>query len=121
LTALPSRDRFLIEEMTRHLAVMKDLTKDGKESLERSVTQRYALEHACELLAEAAKHTSREFRTLNPDISWEAIRGLRTALAHPYDQGASPAKLKRLWEFALEECPRLAGQLGRVRYGRSPT
>jgi len=121
LTAPPSRDRFLIEEMKRHLAVIKDLTKDGKESLDASATHRYALEHACELLAEAAKHTSREFRTLNPDICWESFRGLRTALAHPYDQGAPPVKLRRLWEFALEECPRLARQLGKARYGRSPT
>ncbi len=121
MTPFPSRDRFLVEEMTRHLSVMKELAQMGRESLQANATPRYALEHACELLAEAAKHTSREFRTLNPDLSWDSFRQFRTAVAHPYDQGASPVKLERLWKFAIEEGPRLARPLHRVRYGRGPS
>jgi uncharacterized protein with HEPN domain len=119
LTALPSRDRFIVAEMTRHLSVIKDLAKMGRNSLESSPMQRYALEHACEILAEAAKHNSREFRTLNPDLHWDSFRQLRTAVAHPYDQGTSPVKLERLWRFAIEDGPRLARQLGKVRFSRS--
>ena len=48
MTAPPSRDRFLVEEMIRHLSVIAELAKVGKESLEASAPQRYALEHACE-------------------------------------------------------------------------
>jgi uncharacterized protein with HEPN domain len=105
--------------MTRHLSVIADVARGGRESLESSTTQRYALEHASELLAEAAKHTSREFRTLNPDIAWSSFPQLRSAVAHPYDEGASRVKLERLWRFAIEDGPRLGRQLGRVKYPRS--
>ena len=116
MSAPPSRDRFLVEEMNRHLSVIAELAKAGRESLETNLPQLYALEHACELLAEAAKHTSREFRTINPEISWDSIRRLRTAVAHPYDQGASRVRLERLWGFAVKDGPLLTRQLGRARY-----
>jgi uncharacterized protein with HEPN domain len=107
-----------VEEMNRHLSVIAELAKAGREALETSTPQRYALEHACELLAEAAKHTTREFRTTNPELSWDSLRLLRTAVAHPYDQGASRVRLERLWRFAIEDGPRLTRQLGRVKYDR---
>jgi uncharacterized protein with HEPN domain len=118
LSAPHSRDRFLVEEMNRHLSVIAELAKVGRESLEASVPGRYALEHACELLAEAAKHTSREFRTINPDLPWGSLRQLRTAVAHPYDQGVSRVRLERLWRFAVVDGPRLIQQLRRARYDR---
>jgi uncharacterized protein with HEPN domain len=114
----PPRDRFLVDEMNRHLSIMAQLAKAGRESLETSGPQRYALEHACELLAEAAKHTSREFRTLNPEVPWNPLRQLRTAVAHPYDQGSSQVRLERLWRFAVETGPKLTRQLGRAKYPR---
>jgi uncharacterized protein with HEPN domain len=117
IESLP-RDRFLVTEMLRHLGVIAMVAASGKESLAKDPSQRYALEHACELLAEAAKHTSREFRSLNSSVSWRALRALRTAVAHPYDLGASPVQMERLWHFVVEEGPRLKRQLERAKFPR---
>ena len=57
------RDRFLVDEMLRHLAVISRGLKAGKPRLLRDAEPRYALEHAIELLSEAAEKTSREFKT----------------------------------------------------------
>jgi uncharacterized protein with HEPN domain len=118
VTTMTSRDRFLVEEMQRHLEVLAAATTGGLEGLGVDPTHRYALEHACELVAEAAKHTSSEFRALNPKVKWSALRALRTAVAHPYESGVSPVRLEILWRFAVDEVPKLRQLLARCKYPR---
>jgi uncharacterized protein with HEPN domain len=119
VTGPASRDRFLVQEMQRHLDVLATTTAGGADGLSANATHRYALEHACELLAEAAKHTSNEFRALNPEVKWSALRALRTAVAHPYDAGASRVRLDLLWRFASDDVPKIRHQLARCKYPRT--
>lgn len=119
MTSGMSKDRFLVDEMIRHLTVVDAVSKDGREAVTRDPTHRYALEHACELLSEAAKHTSNVFKTLNPELSWASLRQLRNAVAHPYDQDVSAVQLTRLWEFVINDAPKLSAQLRKVRFART--
>jgi uncharacterized protein with HEPN domain len=104
--------------MSRHLWVVVASVKDGQDVIRNDISRRYALEHACELLAEASKHCSREFRALNPDLPWDALRRLRSAVAHPYDVRASNIQLERLWRFGVDEGPKLRRQLEHARFPR---
>lgn len=111
------RDRFLVEEMLRHLALVQEVAKAGQRKLESDALTRYGLEHAIELLAEAAKHASGPLKSANPDVPWTVLRSIGRAVAHPYDVGSEDVKIGRLWRFAVEDAPKLARQLKRARFG----
>lgn len=112
------RDRFLVEEMKRHLAVIALGLAAGRDRLASEVQVRYSVEHAVELLAEAAKKTSSPFRERNPQIDWAGLRSLRKALAHPYEADAAQVEVDELWRFARDDAPRLERGLARVRFSR---
>lgn len=111
-----SRDRFLVEEMRRHLELVRVVAKAGRTRLESDVTSRYALEHAIELISEAAKHTSSAFQSANPEVPWGALRVARRVVAHPYDMGSEGVKVGRLWRFASEDAPKLSRQLRKAKF-----
>lgn len=110
------RDRFLVEQMLRHLGLVESVAKQGRAKLESDALTRYGLEHAIELMAEAAKHASGPLKSANTNVPWTALRNLRSVVAHPYDVGSEEVKLGRLWRFAVEEAPKLARQLKRVKF-----
>ena len=105
------RDRFLVDEMLRHLEVVAFEVRGGRDRVETALEARYALEHATEMLAEAAEKTSRPFKTANPDVPWKGLRLFRHDVAHPYDTGAAPITLDQLWRFARNDAPRIARRL----------
>ena len=46
-----------------------------------------------EILGEATKRLSPEFRRLHPDLPWRAMAGMRDVLIHAYDQ----VDLEEVW------------------------
>lgn len=115
---LPSRDRFLCEEMLRHLSMIEGGAKVGRMGLQTDITTRYAVEHATELLAEAAKRTSAVFKAENPGVPWRALSHLRVEVAHPCDVGGEPINVDRLWRFLRDEAPAIARRLRRAKFPR---
>jgi uncharacterized protein with HEPN domain len=114
------RDRFLVDEMLRHLEVVALEVRGGRDRLGTSTEARYALEHATEMLAEAAEKASRPFKTANSEIPWKGLRKLRHDVAHPYDTGAAPISLEQLWRFARNDAPRLARRLRTAEFSSGP-
>jgi uncharacterized protein with HEPN domain len=114
------RDRFLVDEMLRHLEVVALGVRGGRDRLETSLEARYALEHATEMLAEAAEKTGRPFKTTNSEIPWRGLRKFRHDVAHPYDSGAAPISLEQLWRFARNDAPRIARRLRTAEFPSEP-
>ena len=112
------RDRFLVDEMLRHLAVIEANVRGGKERLESDSTARYAVEHATELLAEAAEKVRSSFKGANPSVPWKGLRDVRRGIAHPYDTGARRTAIDELWRFARDEAPQIARHLRRAKFPR---
>lgn len=56
-----------------------------------------------EIIGEATKRLSTEFRKVHPDIPWKQIAGMRDFLIHVYDQ----VDMKRVWEVATGSVPDL--------------
>ena len=110
------RDRFLVDEMLRHLDVVGLELRKGRDRIETDAEVRYALEHATELLAEAAEKTSRLFKSANPEIAWKALRKFRHDVAHPYDAGAMSVTAQQLWKFARDDAPAIAQRLKRAAF-----
>src|SRR5438132_929897 len=69
-------------------------------------TQR-AVERTLEVLGEAAKRVSPEFRERHPHISWRKAAGMRDKLIHEYDR----VDLELMWDTLQEDLPRLLEEL----------
>jgi uncharacterized protein with HEPN domain len=121
VTKVDSRDRFLVDEMLRHLAVLAAGAKGGKVTLVDDPMIRYAVEHATELLAEAAEKVSHAFKTANPKVPWKELRPLRRGVAHPYDSGAAPVNVEQLWGFIQDDVPKIARALGNAKFPDGPS
>lgn len=115
----PTRDRFLVDEMLTHADLVAENVKRGRDSFEIDLTVRYAVEHAVELFAEAAEKTSQALKGVNPQIPWERLRELRHDVVHPYDVGAAPQSVERLWKFARDDLPGIVRRLKKSKFPAS--
>jgi uncharacterized protein with HEPN domain len=70
---------------------------------------RDAVERTLEIIGEAAKGVSPEFRERYPEVRWRGAAGLRDVLIHQY-RAVDP---KRVWE-ALAVLPELISGLERI-------
>jgi uncharacterized protein with HEPN domain len=70
-------------------------------------TTRLAIERGLEILGEAARRVSAQFKATHPEVPWQEMIGQRNVLAHDYGDinGA------KLWETAVDDLPVLIQQL----------
>ncbi|MFO7899133.1 MAG: DUF86 domain-containing protein [Planctomycetota bacterium] len=62
-----------------------------------------AVERAIEIIGEAARRVSKDFRAAHPEIPWRPIIGQRHVLAHEYGE----IKHERIWAVATRHVPEL--------------
>lgn len=110
------RDRFLIDEMLNHADVIAANVRKGRDIFDTDPTTRYAVEHATELLAEAAEKVSRSLKNANRQVPWDRLRELRHDVAHPYDAGVNPTSVGQTWRFARDDVPKIARKLRHARF-----
>jgi len=79
-------------------------TYDGDENL------RLALTHLVQVIGEAARHISREFRDDHPEIPWTEIIGMRHKVVHDY-LGADE---DIVWQVVTDDLPKLVPALARL-------
>ena len=60
-----------------------------------------------EVIGEAVRRLSLEFRAAYPDIPWQQIAGMRSNLIHEYDW----VDLVAVWEVAQHDIPTLIAQI----------
>ncbi|TSA47111.1 MAG: DUF86 domain-containing protein [Deltaproteobacteria bacterium] len=68
-------------DYTENLTLNKFLATDR----ERAIT-RLAVERQLEILGEAARRVSSQFREAHPELPWREIVGLRNVISHEYDK-----------------------------------
>ncbi|MEW6234190.1 MAG: HepT-like ribonuclease domain-containing protein [Candidatus Omnitrophota bacterium] len=68
---------------------------------------RHAVERLIEIIGEAARNISAEFKTLHPEIPWKGIIGQRHIIAHEYAE----IQYERIWKIATNRIPELLYQL----------
>lgn len=73
------------------------------ESYQRNTEKQIAVERCIEVIGEAARHLSEQFKQSHPDIPWRAIIQQRNVIAHGYFF----LEHDRLWHVATVEAPEL--------------
>ena len=56
-----------------------------------------------EIIGEAARNVSREFRKMNPELPWEQMTGTRNRLIHEY----FGVDLEIVWQTIIQDLPNL--------------
>ena len=69
-----------------------------------------AVERAVEIIGEAARRVSEQFREAHPEIPWRNIIAQRNVLVHEYGE----IKQERLWLVVTQRIPALIGQLEKL-------
>lgn len=72
-----------------------------------SILLQSAVERQFEILGEASRRMSEEFRQEHPEIPWSGIISQRNVIAHQYDEIIQ----QQLWSVVIEDIPVLTSQL----------
>lgn len=75
--------------------------------LERDKMFRLAVERNIEIIGEAARRLSDEFRSEHPEVPWARIVAQRNVIAHEYGD----IRLGWIWRVATKRVPELVAQL----------
>jgi uncharacterized protein with HEPN domain len=107
----PDQDLPYLLDMRQAAAEVSDfISRVSYEAfLEDHLVQR-AVERSLEIVGEAARRVSADFRTAQASISWHEINGLRNILAHDYGD----IDLEQLWSIATGDIPLLNAQLNDI-------
>ena len=98
---------YLWDMLTAARAVVY-FTKDRTfEEYSNDLMLRSAVERQVEIIGEASRRVSEDFRSQHPEIPWSKIMGQRHVLAHDYGE----IKHDRLWQVATVQVPLLIGQI----------
>lgn len=66
-----------------------------------------AVERLLEIVGEAARRITEEFKEAHPEIPWAAAIGLRNVISHQYDA----INRQRVWEIVTGDLPSLISKL----------
>ena len=71
---------------------------------------RLSIERRLEILGEAARRVSPEFRNEHPEVPWRNVIGQRNILIHEYDD----IDLMWTWRFSIDDAPKLLKTLKKI-------
>jgi uncharacterized protein with HEPN domain len=94
----------MLEAAERVLSFLKNKTF---EDFLKDDMLRAAVERNLEIIGEAARRTSEEFKQEHPEIPWRQIIAQRNVLIHEYDD----IDYKEIWEVTTFHLPRLIEQI----------
>jgi uncharacterized protein with HEPN domain len=73
-------------------------------------TLQLAMERCLEIIGEAARRISADFKQSHPEIPWSVIIGQRNVIAHEYGD----IRQDRLWQVATERLPEFINSLEKL-------
>ena len=108
---MPKDERVYVGHMldTAHeaLSLVRGKTRQDYDS---DTALRLALTHLIQVIGEAARRVSSEFRERYPEIPWEAIAGMRSKIVHDYMNVDEDI----VWDSVTQELQPLIEELKKV-------
>ncbi len=105
---MPSRDLVYLLDILEAARLAQTFVEDVDQNLfEQDLMRQSAVMRQIEVMSEATKRLSEEFRANHPNILWRNIAGMRDILIHAYDH----VDLDEVWNAATISIPALIRQL----------
>ena len=86
---------------------IQEWTATGKEAFLENTMMQSAVVHELEVIGEAAKALTKDFREAHPQIPWKGMAGLRDILVHDYDS----IDVDEVWRVVESDIPALKREL----------
>jgi uncharacterized protein with HEPN domain len=103
---MSERDREALSDILRVLDRALGFPIANLQTLEETDYLQDAVVRCLEVIGEATKRVSQDFRDLHPEVPWRAMAGMRDLLIHAYDR----VDLEEVWE-AYRQFPWLREQI----------
>ena len=100
-------DRLYLSNILECIQRIENYTKDGRETFIESTLIQDGVIRNFEVIGEATKRLSEEFRQTHSEIPWKQIAGLRDVLIHDYLK----VNLNRIWETIEQNLPVLKAEV----------
>lgn len=81
-----------------------------RENFDNDELLRLSLTHLLQVIGEAARRVSPDFRAAYPQIDWKAIVGMRSKVVHDYLNVDEDV----VWDTVMNELPSLVNELERI-------
>ncbi len=105
---LSDRDLSYVIDIVQSARIIRDYVKEVERSeFEAELMRQDAVIRRIEILGEAAKQLSGDFKSKYPEIPWKNIAGMRDVLIHDYRD----IILERVWSTVTVAVPKLIAQL----------
>jgi uncharacterized protein with HEPN domain len=102
------RDLVHLLDMLQRAQLIQEFTRDiDQDTFLKDVMRREAVIRQIEVIGEAVRRVSNEFRALHPEIPWQEITGMRSKLIHEYDR----INLYLVWDTVMNDIPKLIEQI----------
>jgi uncharacterized protein with HEPN domain len=109
-------DRVYLRHILDCIARIGEYTGGGRADFDARPMVQDAVIRNHEVVGEAVKNLSEDFRGRYPDVPWSRIAGMRDMLIHHY----FGIRLERVWNVVAVELPRLKGQIASLLVGGLP-
>ncbi len=100
-------DRDLLQDMLERIQLTYTFTSEGRETFMSSRLIQEAVLRNLEIIGEAARVISEDFRLKHPEIPWKQIGAFRNFVIHVYWS----VKLERIWQIIEVDLPILQAQV----------
>ena len=102
-------------EYLRHMLAEADYIAERSANLQRDEflgdeTLKRAFVRSIEIIGEATKHVSDDFREQHPEFEWRAMAGMRDRLIHGY----FGVDYELVWDVAVNKIPQLRDELANL-------
>lgn len=102
------KDQIYIKHILDSVEFIESLSKDKKfAQVNADRLLKNGIIRELEIIGEASKRLSNEFKKLHPQIPWNEIAGMRDKLIHDYFM----VNLNIVWKVVLDDLPKLKSAL----------
>lgn len=101
------RIRHILDAAREAIELAKDCSRSD---LDNDRKLNLSLVRLLEVIGEAARGISQDYRDSHPDLSWRSMVGMRDRLIHGYFD----VNLDVVWETVTQDLPSLIGQLEKI-------